>query len=82
MLEILLIAILTIQAFAVLYMVYLMIAEQKKARNREMDELKRYRVLASVMADACRDRNTSHFAHAACHIIRMTGRWSNQEARQ
>ena len=80
MLEVLLIAILTIQAFAVLYMVYLMIAEQKKARSREMDELKRYRELARVMADACRDRNTSHFAHAACHIIRMTGRW-NQEVR-
>ena len=82
MLEILLIVILTIQAFAVLYMVYLMIAEQKKALSRERDELKRYRVLARVMADACRDRNTSHFAHAACHIIRMTGRWNNQEARQ
>ena len=81
MLETIFLFILTIQAFAVLYMVYLMIAEQKKARSREMDELKRYRVLANIMADARRDKNSSKFCHAACHIIRMTGRWDSQGVR-
>lgn len=50
----------------------------RREYNAVQDELTRFYNLANIMADARRDKNSSKFWHAACHIIRMTGRWDSQ----
>ena len=50
----------------------------RREYNAAQEELARFYNLANIMADARRDKNSSKFWHAACHIIRMTGRWDSQ----
>ena len=57
------------------------IRNQAQCLKGAAKELQRYRSLANIMADAHHENNARLFAHAACHIIRMTGRWNDQESR-